>query len=90
MTGPFDFCCDWIFSAREVAAGFPMPPLASCHLPPPDPSTNNEGHQMTELFFAFSAIKAHRPMRRRFIERLLKRLGVSRRKATTIASRWVL
>ncbi|WP_179188502.1 hypothetical protein [Hydrogenophaga sp. IBVHS2] len=45
---------------------------------------------MTELFFAFSAIKAHQPMRRRFIERLLKRLGVSRRKATTIASRWVL
>jgi len=44
---------------------------------------------MTELVFAFNAFKAHRPMRRRFIERLLKRLGVSRRKATTIASRWV-
>ncbi len=45
---------------------------------------------MTELFFTFNVIKAHQPMRRRYVERLLKRWGVSRRKATTIASRWVL
>lgn len=45
---------------------------------------------MTELFFIVDAIKAHRPMRRRFIERLLHRVGLSRSKAKTAASRWVM